>query len=1034
MADTPSKLKDFVNYVLSLEGDEKSESQVFCDRLFIAFGHQGYKEAGAKLEYRVKSKGKSTKYADLVWRPRLLLEMKSRGEKLDRHRQQAFDYWWELIPNNPRYVILCNFDEFWIYDTQDLECEEPIERVKLEELPKRFNALNFLFPDYKPPQPTKTYYENIPHSGVVAFVGRDKELESLHQLLYQQNGYAIAVIVGMGGVGKTELAKQYARQHIKNLGDTLGGVCWLDGRDEDIAIQVVRFARSRLNLSPPEDLDIISQVAYCWRNWPTYPNPDSSQVERRDGVLLVLDDVTDYTKIKPYLPPESSGFKILLTTRESLGLSLPQLPINELRLESAIELLTSLIGDERLARDADAIDELTKLCDWLGYLPLGLELVGKYLQRDPDLSVKEMLSRLEKKGIKHKAVQEADATMTAKWGVPAAFDLSWEKLDEDAQKLALMLSLFAKADIPWFLVKLAYNNLLLSEDERIDLDSLEEARVYLLRLNLLQRTGNKTYRLHQLLREFLREKLDKSLEASFLKCSFVAAMVAVAKQIPESPTQQQIQAVSSAIPHIVEVAQNNKLLNLITGENLVFPFEGLAHFYIGQALYSKAKPWLEKCLLVTKTRFGAEHLTTATSLNNLAYLYYKQGRYSEAENLLIEALELRKTLLGENHTDVADTLNNLGNLYKAQGRYSQAEYLLRKALEIREKTLGETHPDIASSLISLGGIYHNQSYYSKAEEFYLKGLELRKRLLGEDHPDLVSSLSNLALLYKDQGQYTKAEPLLVQALNLRKRLLGEEHPDVASSLNNLGSLYISQGRYTEAESLLLEALEVQKRFLGNEHPIIATSLNNLAHLYNSQGRYGEVEALLTQSLELRKTLLGKEHPDVAQSLSNLALFYQFQGSYDKIDKIENLYFEALIIYKKVLGECHHEVATCLNNLALFYQSQHRYNEAEKLHLKVLDMRIVLLGEQHPDVADSLWNLGILYFSQASFSKAKEPLSKALAIRQQQLGVNHPKTIESQKGVAMLRDCFKSIEKGLPNFKQKFQKGNHNKKPKGFGKL
>src|SRR5687768_12165233 len=130
-------LQDFVSYAQSLEGDEKGEAQVFCDRLFQAFGHEGYKEAGATLEYRVRRKERGTKFADLLWRPRLLLEMKRRGEKLERHYSQAFDYWLQLVPQRPRYVVLCNFDEFWVYDF-DTQLEEPVDRMTLEDLPDRY--------------------------------------------------------------------------------------------------------------------------------------------------------------------------------------------------------------------------------------------------------------------------------------------------------------------------------------------------------------------------------------------------------------------------------------------------------------------------------------------------------------------------------------------------------------------------------------------------------------------------------------------------------------------------------------------------------------------------------------------------------------------------------------------------------------------------------------------------------------------------------------------------------------------------------
>ncbi|MDB9320100.1 class I SAM-dependent DNA methyltransferase [Nodularia spumigena] len=150
MEDTRNKIISFVEYASNLKGDEKGEAQVFCDRLFQAFNHEGYKEAGAELEYRVKVKGKSTKFADLLWRPRLLLEMKKRGEKLEKHYQQVFEYWLELVPYRPKYVIICNFDEFWIYDF-DIQLQEPVDKVTLQDLPNRFTVLNFLFPENRKP-------------------------------------------------------------------------------------------------------------------------------------------------------------------------------------------------------------------------------------------------------------------------------------------------------------------------------------------------------------------------------------------------------------------------------------------------------------------------------------------------------------------------------------------------------------------------------------------------------------------------------------------------------------------------------------------------------------------------------------------------------------------------------------------------------------------------------------------------------------------------------------------------------------------
>lgn len=135
-------IEKFVKYASSLDGDEKGEAQVFCDRFFQAFGHDGYKEAGATLEFRVKSK-KLTNFADLLWGERVLIEMKKKGAQLQSHRNQIFDYWWKLRPNQPKYSVLCNFNEFIIYDfaIQD----EPLDRIKIEDLPDRYTAFNFMY-------------------------------------------------------------------------------------------------------------------------------------------------------------------------------------------------------------------------------------------------------------------------------------------------------------------------------------------------------------------------------------------------------------------------------------------------------------------------------------------------------------------------------------------------------------------------------------------------------------------------------------------------------------------------------------------------------------------------------------------------------------------------------------------------------------------------------------------------------------------------------------------------------------------------
>ena len=135
-------LQEFVTYCRQfIHGDEKAQAQVFLDRFFQAFGHAGALEVGAVYQERIK-KG-NTGFADLVWRPRVLIEMKKRGQNLSKHYSQAFDYWIRLVPDRPRYVILCNFDEFWIFDF-NIQLDTPVDQIALIDLPDRFSAFSFM--------------------------------------------------------------------------------------------------------------------------------------------------------------------------------------------------------------------------------------------------------------------------------------------------------------------------------------------------------------------------------------------------------------------------------------------------------------------------------------------------------------------------------------------------------------------------------------------------------------------------------------------------------------------------------------------------------------------------------------------------------------------------------------------------------------------------------------------------------------------------------------------------------------------------
>ena len=146
MTSQEKAFQEFAEFAAKLKGDEKSEAQTFLFHLLEAFNHDANTlPEGSSFEYRVRVPGEPTTFADFVWPGRTLIEMKSRGVKLSAHYQQTFDYWLNLVPHRPPYVVLCNFDELWIYDF-NTQLQEPVDRIKVSELAARHSALNFLFP------------------------------------------------------------------------------------------------------------------------------------------------------------------------------------------------------------------------------------------------------------------------------------------------------------------------------------------------------------------------------------------------------------------------------------------------------------------------------------------------------------------------------------------------------------------------------------------------------------------------------------------------------------------------------------------------------------------------------------------------------------------------------------------------------------------------------------------------------------------------------------------------------------------------
>ena len=697
-------------------------------------------------------------------------------------------------------------------------------------------------------------------------------MQQLHGLLQDGSRVAIAAASGMGGIGKTELAWQYANFHREHK-TYPAGIWWLFVRDNDLARQVLQKAL-RMGIQPPDTLDNLEErLQFCYEEWAK---------QTSGNALLVLDDVIHYGAVQRLLP-RNPRFKVLLTARQRLEeKTVQRLDLKKLRPLDAFKLLYEVSQAETRIVEEQIVAE--KLCAWFEYLPLAIELVATFLKVEPDVSVAELLAQLQQKLLQ-------DEVLTP---VAAAFELSWVQLNAAEQQLAVLLSVFALAPMPWQLVESvvvvcrveapkqnwlkkllavwgkvqAPQQWCLLLDDRV----LIQSRRRLVELSLLGRVEQKQYQLHALIREFFAAKLQGYADAEIWRSNFAVVLTAVAKTIPQTVTLEVQERVKEALPHLELVVE--EWSHLLEDSDAVWSFTVLGLIAKGQSLWAEAEKWFKACLQMTEKRCGAEHSLTAKSLNNLALLYDAMGRYPEAEPLYVRSLSIYEQQLGADHPDTALSLNNLAALYYAMGRYAEAEPLYVRSLSIYEQQLGADHPNTATTLSNQAELYRAMGRYPEAEPLYVRSLAIREQQLGAEHPDTALSLNNQALLYHAMGRYPEAEPLYVRSLAIREQKLGAEHPSTATSVNNLAQLYSAMGRYQEAEPLYVRSLSIREQQLGADHPETATSLNNLAWLYKEMGRYPEAEPLLARALEILFNRLGENHPNTQTVRSNFIYFLQ----------------------------------------------------------------------------------------------------------------------------------------------------------------
>jgi tetratricopeptide (TPR) repeat protein len=769
-------------------------------------------------------------------------------------------------------------------------------------------------------------FYNVPYRPNQFFTGREDELRGLQRYFFSAEQpfqeTRIQALSGLGGVGKTQLAAEYARRSKQKYQSVL----WLNASSHNLNAELISLV-DQLALSDAENMDEQRRISAIKR-WLQY----------QDRWLLILDNLEDFGLIERLVPPQ--GGHVLLTVLSQIPRSDVQvvhlMPMQDDQGPLFLLRRTTVIGLQATLDEAseDDIALARSITEKLDGLPLALDQAGAYIvETSHDLARYLALYEREKTTLLGRRGRSAG---THPDSVRVTLSLAFEKVTQQcpaAQDLLYLFAFLHPDAIPVEVIEQGAE-ILDGPLQKLATDVVEqdEAITTLLDYSLVHYGSSRIMlSMHRMVQSMLRDRLTE-----------------------EQQRQWAIQAVC--------------LLNSI------FPTAEFGNWSICEKYLSHAKRCADLIVDFCITQDEAARL-----LWLLACYCYQRAFYNDAERYLIHALRLHEQRTEANLSDIAEVLNILALVYGEQGRYQEGEALHQRVLEIREREQGTEHAETATALNNLALCFSKQGKYQEAEKLYQRVLAIEEVAVDTDPLNRAVTFNNLATLYYRQGKYQQAEIFYQRTLSIEENILDPDDPDLALSLNNLAALYEELGNYREARTLYKRSLSIRERSLGREHPAIAQSFNNLAGIYMIQGKYSEAKEYYQRALEIYEKIFASNHPEIGKVCMKLAALACRQRN---AQEAEEFYQRALSNYERALGFEHPETAKALNGLGEVYLMQGRNESAASYIGQALAIRMKVLGAAHLDTVESQVLLAELFVRQKRYEQAEQLFQQCLAAYEQ----------------------------------------------------
>ncbi len=651
--------------------------------------------------------------------------------------------------------------------------------------------------------------------------GRDKELQHLIANL-QSSAQATAItqaIHGLGGIGKTRLAAEYALRSGDRYDTALFVVA---DSPEALRSGLASLARPGLLNLPEYEAGAEAKTVEAVLVW----------LRDHSRWLLILDniDTEEAAKaIREILSQLGNGHVLLTSRRREWPPAVRKQPLGELTRDEAARFLLQRAEGERTPA-ADDVEQAGRLAEILGGLPLALEQAGAYIVHHQTTFagyMEDWEQECEKVLEWHdEAVMDYPVSVAATW------QKTFQRLSPQAAALLRLTAFLAPEPIPEAMFEEGETIVDKATEafreetgqaaiERTVRDALAELATY----SMVTRSAG-TLTVHRVVQEVLRTRIPENSRRNWIELS----LRLVNDYSPPEPSDVRTWPVWDVLrPHAMRVAEEADRAGILDPISVLMGQLGILLFQKG--LYYQAEPLMRRTVEILKP----ENPDFATALNNLAQLLQYTNRLTEAEQLMRLALVVDEGSFGPDDPKVAIGLSNLASMLWSMNRLAEAEPLMRRALGIFETSLGPDHPNVATNLNNLAQLLNVTNRKGEAELLMRRALTIGEASLGPNHPNVAIRLNNLAQLLNDTNRLTEAEPLMRRALAIGEAAFGPDHPSVAIRLNNLALFLQDTNRLAEAEPLMRRALVIFETSLGPNHPSTQWARKSLEALIAKMG-------------------------------------------------------------------------------------------------------------------------------------------------------------------------------------------------------